>query len=312
MVRVLLPLAALLIAQAPPVASQTRPAPETARFSSGVNLVTVTAVVHDRQGRPVRNLAKDDFAVFDDGNRRAIVGFGSEPGPASVAVLVDVSGSMNVSARLASARQAVDQLLSWMEPGRDEVALFAFDTRLVEVQAFTTEPARVSLQLQTLRPYGATSLYDAIVQTSRQVVVRRGSRRAVVVVTDGIDTSSRFTQAEASSLASSVDVPVYVLAVMHRVERDLAGDRAGAATPGSRLLDLSWWGGGQSFVVSTPADASLAARQIVGELRHQYVMAIEPGTRPGWHALNVHVRRKNVVVRARSGYVGGLVSTSGS
>jgi Ca-activated chloride channel family protein len=284
--------------------------PSRTTFTGGVDLVTMNVLVQDRDGRPVAGLSRSDFEVFDAGARCGIVQFRSDTAPITLAMLIDVSGSMDVASKWAEAREVVGHIGSWVEPGRDSMALFAFDTRLQELQPFTTIPSEVTRQLDALRPFGSTSLYDAIAQTARRLVGLGGPRRAVVVVTDGMDNSSRLTPAEVSGIASSIDVPVYVIAVLSRIDqpaKESSPDRAvpGAVVDTGALQKLANWTGGRAFLTSAPAQASLAARQIVTELRHQYLIAFEPSAQAGWHPLAVRTRNKNLVVRARSGYMAG-------
>jgi len=125
------------------------------------------------------------------------------------------------------------------------------------------------------------------------------------VLTDGIDTRSRLTPEQVAAISSGIDVPVYILAVMSPID-DTREDGRGE-TPGP-LSNLARWTGGEFFPVSAPAHASIAARQIVDELRHQYVLAFEASTRPGWRPLEVRARDRDLVVRARAGYtVAGTV-----
>src|SRR5204863_4095042 len=107
------------------------------------------------------------------------------------------------------------------------------------------------------------------------------------VLTDGIDTRSRMTADQVSTIASSIDIPVYIVAVVAMID-----DPRQAATPAPEITgplpDLARWTGGEMFVASAPAHASLAARQIVEELRHQYVLAFEAsGSREGWRPVEV-------------------------
>ena len=114
-------------------------------FRTAVDLVSVALVVRDRNGRVVRNLAASDFEVYDGGQARTIVEFATaEDGPISVAVLLDISGSMGVANGLDAARQTMQHLVSWMRPDHDEIGLFAFDTRLVEVLPFTSDYSRAA------------------------------------------------------------------------------------------------------------------------------------------------------------------------
>jgi Ca-activated chloride channel family protein len=252
----------------------------------------------------VRNLARDDFEVFDNGVRRPILEFSqADNGPVSLAILVDVSGSMGMASHLSGARQALDMVLQRLRPGQDEVALFSFDRELTEHQAFTRDPAVVREAAERLTPFGITSLYDAIADTARRVEAREFKRRAILVLTDGVDNASRLTAPEVSGIASATDVPVYVLAVLSPIDHDAterAADPSGTAT--GRLINLASWTGGQAFVVSVPAHASVAATSVLAELRHQYVFAFEAADAPGWRPLDVRMRKRDLNVRARSGY----------
>src|SRR6478736_1231666 len=110
--------------------------PPMAAFKSSVDLVRITAVVRDRKGRFVQDLKPRDFEVVDDGRSRAISDLQSDTAGVSVAVLFDVSGSME--GRMANAREAATQVLSWLDASRDEAAVYTFDTRLDERAPFTT------------------------------------------------------------------------------------------------------------------------------------------------------------------------------
>jgi hypothetical protein len=129
------------------------------------------------------------------------------------------------------------------------------------------------------------------------------------VVTDGIDTSSTMTAPEVSALASSIDVPVYVIAVVNPIDHpgtDYAVDSATQVQAGTRLTSLAEWTGGGLSIASTAAHISIAARTIVTELRHQYLLAFEASRVPGWYPLEIRaVQKKNVRIRARSGYIAG-------
>jgi VWFA-related protein len=277
-------------------------------FKSGVELVTVTATVRDRKGRLVKGLTSQDFEVYDKGERRRITDFRSEPSPVSLAILFDISGSMRVADRALAAKFAAHHVLSWLEPGRDEAALFTFDSGLHEVAPFTVDTRALQGALGEVDPFGATSLHDAVADAAKRAAAREGRRRAVVVITDGLDTASRLTPAEVSGVASAIDVPVYVIATVLPIDHpgrvgSLVGPvmRSDAGT----VEDLANWTGGAFFYTSAPSDTSRAARQVVEELREQYVIAFEPVSAKGWRPLEVKTRDKSFNVRARSGYLAG-------
>jgi len=290
---------ATLAAQAP-----VAPAAPGATFSSGIDLVSVSAVVRDHKGRFVKNLSVRDFEVLDRGKLRPISDFRVDLAGVSVGLLIDVSGSMEGT--MPNAREAATHLLSWLEP-KDEAAVFTFDTRLDEVLPFTSGLKALPVSMATVTPFGATSLHDAIARTAERVGTRDGRRRAVVVFSDGHDTWSRLTPSQVSSIASSIDVPVYVFAVVPSIDNPSTqySTNEGSSSLAGPLSDLAAWTGGHVFVASTPAARSAAARQIVDELRHQYLIAFESSGTSGWHPLVVRARNKHLTVRARSGYVAG-------
>ena len=287
------------------------------RFRASVEMVSVAAVVRDRKGRFVTDLAKKDFEVVEAGQRRDIVDFRAElNGPVKVAVLVDISGSMRMAQRTAEARQAADHIFANLT-GKDEAAVFSFDTMLSEVQTFTSDRSKLQTAAASVeKPYGQTSLYDAIAATARMVAAASKSgprglpqRSAVVVITDGVDTRSRMAPAEVATAASEIDVPVYILAVVSSVDdpRENVGEQQTAVA--SNLQELARGTGGELFISSAPAHASVAVRQIIGELRHQYVLAFEASSRAGWRPLQIRARKDSLTVRARSGYSGGEPSS---
>jgi Ca-activated chloride channel homolog len=292
----MLPPAAFLAAQDKPIAT----------FKSGVDLVRLNAVVRDRKGRFVRDLTVRDFEVVDGGVTRKIAEFRTDSGQISVALLFDVSGSME--SRLPDARDAARHVLSWLDQPQDEAAVFTFDTRLSEVTPFTYGLKHLPGKLEAITPFGATSLHDAIGETADRLADRPGLRRAVIVFTDGNDNASRRTPEQVSAAASAIDVPVYVFAVVPNIDNPLAESRFAGSGPSplsGALADLAAWTGGHTLVASIPAERSASAKQIVDELRHQYLIAFESSGRPGWHPLVVRARGKDLTVRARSGYHAG-------
>jgi Ca-activated chloride channel homolog len=274
-----------------------------ATFKSSIELVRVSAVVRDKNGRFVQNLTAGDFEVIDHGEKRAIVDFRPDASGVSIALLFDVSGSMKHN--LDDAREAATHVLSWLEPD-DEAAIYTFDTKLEEVAPFTVGLRTLPRAMSSVSPFGATSLHDAIAKTARQVGTREGRRRAIVVFTDGRDNASQLSAGDVSGIASSIDVPVYLFATVPSIDNPTTefSTVTSSALSGS-LSDLATWTGGHVFVASTPAARSMAARQIVDELRHQYLIVFEPSGNPGWHPLEVRVRKKDLTVRARSGYIAG-------
>jgi Ca-activated chloride channel family protein len=282
----------------PPTTQPTGPT-----FKGGVDLVTIRAVVRDPKGRPVTSLTRDDFELIDNGTPHPVIAVEQDNGPVGLALLFDISGSMDVNDRFGRAREQGYFLLSGLRNGEDEAAIYAFDSRLHVIQPFTTELDRLRGTVTEFSRWGMTSLHDAIASASRTMDTRATRRRALVVLTDGIDTGSKLTPSQVSAIASSIDLPVYIVAVVQAIDDPREG--GGNQQLAGELADLARWTGGQLFVSTSMSEASAVARQITAELRQQYLIAFEPGATPGWHSVEVQVRRKGHTVQARSGYVAG-------
>jgi VWFA-related protein len=291
----------VLHAQAP--ATQSRPT-----FRSSADLVSIQASVRDRRGRPVRGLTSADFEVRDNGQLRSVLSLRSDrQSPVSLAILVDMSGSMRVGPKIAMARQAFHSLLSQLRDGQDELALFTFDSALHERQPFTKNIAILGGALDDFRPFGSTSLYDATAATARRLADRSATHKAIIVLTDGVDTSSELTAPQVSGLASSIDVPVYIVATVSSVDQAavMEGTARPASPRGADLRDLAEWTGGQLVLANSFLDTVAVASSLVDELRQQYVLAIEAANSHEWRRLEVRVKQPSAIVKARSGYFGG-------
>ena len=289
--------------------SAQEPTSESAQtFRSAVDVVTIQASVRDAHGRMISGLTTTDFEVRDNGQLRPILSLRSDrQSPLSLAILVDMSGSMRIGAKIAMARQAYDSILSQLHQGQDEVALFTFDASLHERQDFTHDVATLKGALTDFEPFGTTSLFDATAAAARRLAARSATHKAIIVLTDGIDTSSAMTAREVSGLASSIDVPVFVVATVPSLDQRLVLETSERSAPSNTadLRDLAEWTGGQFVFASTFVETVVAASGLIDGLRLQYVLAIEAASGHEWRRLDVRVRRPSTNVKARSGYFAG-------
>jgi VWFA-related protein len=200
----------------------------------------------------------------------------------------------------------VNTLLDSLVHASDEAALFTFDKALRQETPFTNDAHQIREAVQRTEGWGLTSLYDAIADTAKQVAERRGTRRAVVVITDGVDTSSLLSLPDVSGIASAIDVPVYIFTVDPMPVAKEAPIPAGDNT----LTNLARWTGGDQQQVSTMESAAPAIAALMTELRQQYFLAIESASASGWYRLDVRTKRKGLVVRARSGYFASAEPTA--
>jgi len=279
-------------------------------FSVKADLVVFSATAVDDKGRPVTNLRREDFRVYDEGRAQSIAHFhGGQGLPARILILLDASGSMGGHERVASARQAAAQLLLALAP-EDEVAVAGFDSRYWGVVAFTRDRKAVWRGLESITPFGSTALHDALDKGARDIASHGEGRRAVVVLTDGVDTSSQKTPDEVIARSRALDVPIYAVSVVSPLDdpgspsflgKKEAGEAAAAAETLARYAELS---GGAAFRESTVAGLSIAAQRIASELKHQYRLGWDPSQGPSrFRRVVVSTTRRGVTVRTRSGYV---------
>ena len=273
-----------------------------ATFRSSVDLVSVSAIVRDKKGRVVRSLTAPDFIVTDAGQPRQIVGLQADnAAPASVALLVDGSGSMRLGPAIALSRQICETVLASLRQVEDRAALLSFDTRLLTHREFTGKFDQIRDGLDEVDAFGSTSLYDAIAGASAKVAKGTRQRRAVIVLTDGSDNTSLTSSQEVASIASTIDVPVYVFAVgeLNPVE---TSDEEGGPAKRNALFELARATGGDYFVTTSPALVHTAATRLLEELRYQYLIAFEPLRATGLRRIEIRARNANLTVRARAWY----------
>lgn len=186
--------------------------PPAFRFTSGVELINVMATVTDTRGRFVSDLEKDDFLVYEDGERQRITHFSSERVPVSLGIVLDTSGSMEGEKMLA-ARDALDRFLYDLLGPDDEVFLYRFSYQPRLIHDWTTDRDRLSRALGGIRPRGGTALYDAVADAVVLAEEGRHRKKAVVIISDGNDTNSETDIREVQRLIRETEVLVYAIGI---------------------------------------------------------------------------------------------------
>lgn len=257
------------------------------QYTSGVELVEVYATVLDANERPVRNLAREDFEVREEGVAQRIATFSTGVLSLSVALAVDRSFSMR-GEPLRLAKSAAHRFLGELKP-KDRVMLVAIGGEVETIVPLTRNRAAVHRAIEALDSWGTTPIYDAIIASFDSIENAPG-RRALVVLTDGYERFSKATIEAALGRARRSDVLAYPIALAH--ER-------------SQVLDwLAEVTGGRSFLVERPDRLGPTFAQIARELRHQYLLGYVTPRHgpPGYRHIEVSVKRKDLSVRARAGY----------
>jgi VWFA-related protein len=186
--------------------------PESFKFRTGVELINVNATVTDQSGRFVQGLAREDFRVFDDETPQTVTHFSAERVPVSLGIVLDTSGSMD-GEKIIAAREALNRFLSDLLDADDEVFLFRFDNAPQLLQGWTKDKRIVSDVVQRIQPRGGTALYDAVADAVQMAQQGHNRKKAVVIISDGNDTSSRTDIYAVKQLIRETEVLVYAIGV---------------------------------------------------------------------------------------------------
>jgi Ca-activated chloride channel family protein len=269
------------------------------RFESGIDLVSVTATVTNRDGQLVTGLPQEAFEVYEDGEPQTVTQFTSERVPVSLSVLLDVSDSM-FGQRLVDARSAVERFLSSLLHEQDEFAVTAFNHQPIPLTAWTRDTGVVQAALAPLKPFGATALYDAMLAVLPMMRTRQRPRAAILIISDGADTASDATLRDVRSALLRSDAFVYAIAI------DPPARRAINETVNlSALNEITGGNGGNVELVHQTAEIDAATARIAHELNSQYVLGYVSATPPDGAYRSIRLRMKDpgFRVRARRGYI---------
>ncbi len=272
----------------------------TARpFRAGVDLTTVNATVVDREGHLVRDLPRDAFDVYEDGQLQKVTQFTNERVAVSLSILFDTSDSM-FGRRIEEARGAISRFVVDLLNPADEFSILAFNHQPHVLTRWTSERPLAARVMQPLKPWGATAIYDTILATLPLVETRNRQRAAIIVLSDGDDTASDATLRDVRSALLRSDAFLYAVAIDPADRFPINRDVNRAA-----LQELTDQSGGRTLVVHDTADATTALSLIAEELNSQYLIGYSSpkGADGQFHSIRVRVHDTDYRVRARNGYV---------
>ncbi len=234
-------------------------------------LVLIPVAVTDPMSRFVTGLDKDNFKVYEDKVEQKIEQFSSEDAPLSVGIVFDTSGSMG--AKLARSREAVSQFMKTANP-QDEFFLITFNDRPELVVPFTSDTEDVQNRLTFIQSKGRTALLDGVYMAMNQMKKARNPRRAILIISDGGDNSSRYTEGDVRRAVREADVQIYSIGIFEPIA---SRGRTPEELSGPALLgEITDQTGGRHFEVDNLAELPDVAAKIGIELRNQYVLGYQP------------------------------------
>ena len=266
--------------QDPKVSIQPRPKPpaadtgaqRSASIRIQTELVLIPVTVTDPMNRFVTGLDKEYFRVFEDKVEQSVSHFASEDAPLSVGIVFDTSGSMG--SKLQKSRQAVAQFAKLANP-EDEFFLVQFSDRPELTLGFTREPEEIQNRLMFSQSKGRTALLDGVYLAINEMKKNaHNPRKALLIISDGGDNSSRYTESEIKNLVREADVQIYAIGIFEPVSA--RGRTAEELSGPSLLSEVAEQTGGRHFPVENLNELPDIAAKIGIELHNQYVLGYTP------------------------------------
>jgi Ca-activated chloride channel family protein len=233
-----------------------------------VDLVLIPATITDPMNRLVTGLERQNFELFENGRRQEIRHFSSEDAPISLGVIFDVSGSMRD--KMEKSREAVVEFFRTANP-EDEFFMIAFSDKPELLTDFTSSVEDIQGRLVTTIPKGRTALLDAIYLGLNKMGQAHHQKKALLIISDGGDNHSRYTEGEIKNLVKEADVQIYAIGIFDPVPRT-EEERMGP-TMLATITDVT---GGRTFTIDNPNELADVATKIGIELRNQYVLGYRP------------------------------------
>lgn len=261
--------------------------------------VLVSAVVKNRKGSPLTKLSKDQFKVFEDGKLLEIQSFNYENLPLDLVMVLDTSSSLRDG--IEDLKRAARAFLQQLAPA-DQVALFEIKNDPRYVQRFTNDPKKLLSHIDAMTSLGQTALFDTLSQALEILPAKRRGRKTIVLFTDGRDSIHEEPSKKAELMrtwigkAQNRETTLFAIGLGNRINE-------------GALARMAEDTGGRLVFAEKASDLPTAFQEIVLDLKHQYVLGVEPkSSKPGFHSLEVQVKVRGAKVLARRGYTLGSPS----
>lgn len=279
-----------------------------------VSAISIAVTVQDSKGRFINDLSEEDFSIFENGEKRDLTYFQHDfEAPVSLTILLDVSGSMALQDKLNESKEALDYLIKYLFHPKDELSLLIFADGDVEVAAkFSKERGELLRVLDKTEAYGQTALNDAVAVSPDFANKGSNEKRALLLITDGIENDSQYSHEQAIDIARRVDIPIYTIAYKIPLSAQYLKKykHSPTLTPSNIIYSLDRFSkatGGEAFFINTVNEMRAAFRQIKRELSHYYILGYTSYTHSNleYRRIKVTTSNKKHRVRTREGYYSG-------
>jgi VWFA-related protein len=283
-------------------------------YDVAVTAISIAVSVQNRKGRHITDLREEDFFVYENNKKKDITYFSYNfEAPLSLTVLLDVSGSMALQDKLSESKDALDYMMKHLLTDRDEVSLLIFADGDVEVaSSFSKDKTDFLSDLEGTEAYGQTALNDAVGVSPDFANRGNNEKRALLLITDGIENDSEYSPEHAIEVARRVDIPIYTIGYkiplgeqfLKKYKHSKGLTSSGIAESLDRFSEAT---GGKAFFVNKALDLKNALRLIKQELSHQYILGYTSYSDPDkeYRKIKVVTIKKSYRVRTREGYYSG-------
>ncbi|MFC2168169.1 VWA domain-containing protein [Acidobacteriota bacterium] len=283
-------------------------------YDIAVSAISLAVTVQTRSGKYVNDLTLEDFSIYENEEEKEITYFSHDyNAPLSLTVLLDVSGSMALQNKLKDSKEALQYFVSYLLDDRDELSLLIFADGDVEVAVrFSKNKEAFFRVLESTEAYGQTALNDAVAVSPDFANTGSNEKRALLLITDGIENDSQFSPDQGIEIAKKVDIPIYTIGYKIPLSEQFLEKykRSPSLTALGILNSLDKFStatGGRAYFISQVNELKSALRTIKRDLSHQYILGFTSYKNPknDYRKIKIFTSKKKHVIRTREGYYSG-------
>jgi VWFA-related protein len=279
-----------------------------------VSAISIAVTVQDKKGRYINDLTKEDFSIFENNEKRDLTYFNHDfKAPLSLTILLDVSGSMAIQDKLKESKESLKYLTTFLLNLDDEFSLLIFADGEVEVAMNFSNNKNYFLNvLEKTEAYGQTALNDAVTVTPEFANKGNNEKRAILLITDGIENDSQYSHYQAVEIARRVDIPIFTIGYkiplsdqyLRKYKHSPSLTSSGIVYSLERFSRAT---GGKAFFINQAEELKTALREIKKELSHQYILGYTSyrNQENEYREIKVITSKKKYKVRTREGYYSG-------